>query len=151
MMDQYSIAKGALTFFCFPALEQIASLSRVSIETVPNFFESASDDGWEFNYVFGVASVFVTYAGGLLDKFTSSERADALRDFSHRLNVFMHDAESLDRADARFLHAPVFDRLRGDATRALRELDECLPEEVPVFNVSELVRVSNFARRDLDI
>lgn len=127
------IASDALRFFGLPARDQVAIERACRVESDPVFFDVTAR---ESNFFMGMACVFLTYKGSLLDEIDCdcpydvledfSHRQDCpyeiLEDFSHRLVVSMHNSSSDEWSEVAVIGSQVWEKLRRDACRAIEEL-----------------------------
>lgn len=141
----FELAVSALGFFGLPAELQIQSLEGAKEYPGLRFFDCADP---ACNYFYGVASVFKTYSGELLDSYVDADEADALQDFIHRLNVLMCNATASDCSEGAVRTSDTWEKLRLDARRALSELGEAIPAGIPTFNVALLVALDEFVPRE---
>lgn len=143
----YMHALAGLQFFCFPGSVQVESW-RTNYRVTTNFFfpeKNETDCGCE--YFFGVACVFITYAGALYDTFLSTDEIEHLPEFHRRLNDHMLKPAK-DWSEVSVIESKNWERLRECAKMAIDELHESLPSQPQVFDIEALISPTEFRTSD---
>jgi len=155
--EQAKIALDALRFFASEGDLQLAIAEQAASKGTPAFFGQGDEGCGIEDYLVGVACIFSTYLGALLDQVLGERANDAFEDFSHRLLVLMGEGrvEAWDRSAV--VGGGVWVRLRKEALRALEELglEFADDERVVEFKIDDLIDPDEFrttpdAKRLLD-
>lgn len=98
--EQAKIALDALRFFASEGDLQLAIAEQAASKGTPAFFGQGDEGCGIEDYLVGVACIFSTYLGALLDQVLGERANDAFEDFSHRLLVLMGEGrvEAWDRS-----------------------------------------------------
>ncbi|WP_298850493.1 hypothetical protein [uncultured Aquimonas sp.] len=144
--DGSRIALQALRFFASEGDLQVVIAERAASKSIPAFFEGIDGACGMENYLLGVACIFVTYRGALLDESLGEEGIDALEDFSHRLLVLMGENRVNAWGRSEVVEGRIWCSLRRDAVRAYEQLrTECVVDDCCLeFKIDELIDPDEF-------
>jgi hypothetical protein len=140
------IALDALRFFGLPAGDQVAIGRACRDRSDPVFFDA---EARESNFFLGMACVFVTYKGALLNEIDCDRASDALEDFSHRLAVSMHNSSADEWTEVAVINGEGWQRLRRDASRAVHQLGVSEHSKTDLeFKIADLIDPDEFRTTD---